>query len=143
MSGNSDPATAHQYRLARRDRLKRSSEFRHVFADPIRSADRYFTILARPRCSGIVSPATGVMDSGQQRLGLAISRKCAPRAVDRNRIKRLIRESFRNQASGRCPVDIVVMCRPAARDTDNAALLRSLQRHWRHLRDRLCASSSG
>jgi ribonuclease P protein component len=41
------------------------------------------------------------------RIGLAIPKKNAKRAVDRNRIKRLIREIFRNTLSSQ-PIDIVV-----------------------------------
>ena len=75
------------------------------------------------------------------RLGLAISRKSAPRAVDRNRIKRLIRESFRRGQAMRCAADLVVLGRPPARTADNATLVRSLRRHWTRLQERLCASS--
>ena len=48
-----------------------------------------------------------VNDLGISRIGLAIPKKNAKRAVDRNRIKRLIREVFRNTLSSQ-PADIVV-----------------------------------
>jgi ribonuclease P protein component len=91
-----------------------------VFKQAARSADRYFTVLA----------GTGV--AGQPRLGLAVSRKAAPRAVDRNRIKRLARESFRQ--APRLPAgDVVVIARPAARTADSSTLRTSLERHWQRL----------
>ena len=48
-----------------------------------------------------------VNDLGISRIGLAIPKKNAKRAVDRNRIKRLIREIFRNTLITQ-PADIVV-----------------------------------
>ena len=68
----------------------------------------------------------------QPRLGLAVSRKTAPKAVDRNRIKRLVRESFR-QAPALPPEDLVVIARPAAREADSSTLRTSLDQHWQRL----------
>jgi ribonuclease P protein component len=48
-----------------------------------------------------------VNDLSVSRIGLAVPKKNAKRAVDRNRIKRLIREIFRNTLSEQ-PTDIVV-----------------------------------
>jgi ribonuclease P protein component len=42
------------------------------------------------------------------RLGIVVGRKALPRAVDRNRFKRLVREQFRKVASRLQPLDIVV-----------------------------------
>lgn len=68
-------------------------------------------------------------DTAQARLGLAISRKAARRAVDRNRLKRLIRESFRQQ-TGLDGQDVVVMAQPAARLEANATLSAHLNTLW-------------
>ncbi|MFE8032143.1 ribonuclease P protein component [Thiohalocapsa marina] len=116
----------------RRRRLLRPGDYQAVFADPARSSDRLFTVLAS-RTS---------VDTACSRLGLAISKKCAPRAVDRNRIKRLIRESFRQGAVATCALDLVVLARPQARTADNRSIANSLQRHWSRLQQRLCAPSS-
>lgn len=48
------------------------------------------------------------------RLGLAVSRKVAKRAVERNRIKRGLREQFRTLRQQLPPGDFVVVARPAA-----------------------------
>lgn len=50
----------------------------------------------------------GRRDSGAARLGLLISRRHAPRAVVRNRIKRCIREAFRLEQERLGPVDVLV-----------------------------------
>ena len=99
-------------------RLRRSAEFKRVFAEGLRVSDGLFTIVAGPSTQG------------RPRLGLAVSRRCARSAVQRNRLKRLIRESFRHHCK-ECPVaDYVVMCRSRAAGQPNSALLQSLDRLW-------------
>lgn len=67
----------------------------------------------------------------QARLGLAIAKKQIPRAVDRNRIKRVIRESFRlHQLQDH---DFVVLARRDTASATNRQLSRSLARHWERL----------
>lgn len=61
------------------------------------------------------------------RLGLIAGRKAAPRAVDRNRGKRLIREWFRAVRGDFVGLDVVVQLRTSLRDVDNAALRAELQ----------------
>jgi len=102
--------------------LLAAEQYKRVFANPIRSADQYFTVLAR------------VNDQDYPRLGLAISRKAAASAVQRNRIKRVIRESFRHNPSDLPAADVVVMARPLAATTASAELGISLARHWSRVR---------
>ena len=109
-------------------RLTESRDFHAVFAGARRFADRHFTLLAAP----------GSTD--RARLGLAVSRKAAPRAIDRNRLKRLIRESFRHQQGSLPPLDVVVMVRPLARQTESATLSAALDRLWQRI-IRECAPS--
>ena len=95
--------------------------FADVFAQPAKSSDRYFTVLAR--ANGLAYP----------RLGLAISRKVDKSAVARNRIKRIVRESFRHHQSQFGGLDWVVMGRASLTQQENAILFASLQRHWQRL----------
>lgn len=66
------------------------------------------------------------------RLGLAISKKKLRLAVDRNRIKRLARESFRTQLHGNS-VDIVLLARNPIINMDNTQILKQLNWLWRKI----------
>jgi ribonuclease P protein component len=111
-------------------RLHTPAEFGRVFAEPARSSDRYFTVLARP---------TG---RAAARLGLTVSRRAAKRAVDRNKLKRLARESFRHQPA-LPPWDFVVLARAGADRAERRALRASLDRHFEQLTNSAAAGKHG
>lgn len=102
-------------------RLHRPEQFRRVFREPVRSRDDCLVVLARGN------------DQGQARLGMAISRKHAGNAVQRNRVRRVIRESFRQNRHLLPPVDIVVTARVSLAERSNPELRVSLQKHWHRL----------
>ncbi|MFW2371730.1 MAG: ribonuclease P protein component [Gammaproteobacteria bacterium] len=122
---------ANQARFSKRARLLKPAEFSRVFDQALRSSDRLFIILVRLN-DKLSSP----------RLGLAISKKNARLAVDRNRIKRIIRESFRHNLSRLPAADFVVMARPVTRTLTNQALFDSLDNHWNRLIKQCEESSS-
>ena len=68
--------------------------------------------------------------SRSARLGLAISKRHCKLAVGRNRIKRVVRESFRQQQANLGGLDIVILNQPAATRASNKALFDSLGEHW-------------
>lgn len=68
------------------------------------------------------------------RVGLAVSRRVSKRAVERNRIKRLVRETFRRARADLPLVDILVIARPAAAGVASLELLGELQQLWRGVR---------
>jgi ribonuclease P protein component len=77
---------------------------------------------------------------GHPRLGLAVGVKAAGNAVNRNRIKRLVRDSFRRQRQHLPAVDIVVNARAAAGPASNAQIAASVTALWARIRER-CARS--
>ncbi len=105
-------------KFSRESRLLSATDFKFVFNKAQRFGNASFTVLARENKRGFA------------RLGLAISKKCAKRAVDRNRIKRIFRESFRLNQSQLPAVDIVAMCKPAAVKLDNEEMRRQIDRQW-------------
>jgi len=70
-------------------------------------------------------------DVQHPRLGTAVSIKAAGNAVMRNRIKRLIRESFRMHQEDLGSCDLVVLVRPGISSRSNQQILSALDTHWR------------
>ena len=64
------------------------------------------------------------------RIGFAIAKKKISLAVNRNRIRRLARESFRIQSHAFVGNDIIILAQPAAKSASNKELLNSLNKHW-------------
>jgi ribonuclease P protein component len=88
-----------------RGRLSRSAEFERVYRQGRSAANRHLVLYAFPNAA-----ASG------PRLGLSVSRKVGG-AVERNRVKRLLREAFASAESALEPgQDVVLVARPAARE---------------------------
>lgn len=102
-------------------RLTRPAQFEAVLAGGRRSGSKCFLVRALP------NSGTG------PRLGLIVGKKAAPRAVDRNRVKRLIRIVHRRLATELDALDVVVQLRGSPRSRDNAALFKELQELLRGL----------
>jgi len=101
-------------------RLLTQDDYQHVFSHATRYTDKHITILARDN-EGLGG-----------RLGLAVSKKYARRAVDRSRLKRLIRESFRMYKQDYLSrLDLVVMVRTAAVSAKNLQIRQSLEAGWK------------
>ncbi len=77
------------------------------------------------------------------RLGLAIGRKHVRGAVQRNWLKRVVRESFRTHQHLLRGLDVVVVGRRDLESADAQALVASLEQHWIDLSGRCKGSSPG
>jgi ribonuclease P protein component len=77
------------------------------------------------------------------RLGQAVSRRVSKRAVDRNRIKRLVRESYRHVRSELPCVDILLIARSSAVQTPATELREDLTALWKKLAALKAAASTG
>ncbi len=96
----------------KRRRLSRSAEFERVYRQGRSKGNRYLVLYAFPRAE---DEHAAERDAGP-RLGLSVSRRVGG-AVERNRVKRVLREAFWAEAE-RLPdtSDYVVVARPDARE---------------------------
>jgi len=106
-------------------RLTDSGDYQYVFADARRFGNPNFTLLVR----------SNRLD--HPRLGLAIAKKSVKLAVNRNRIKRIIRESFRHEIADLPPIDIIAMCRASAVELPSSEIRTQLETQWRYIRKTL------
>ena len=103
-------------------RLLSSRDYQAVFQNKTsRSSDQRWTLLVYPN------------KLENARLGMAISKRVLKNAVDRNRIKRIVRESFRCHQQELSGLDIVVMCRSEVKQMANEELFNSLNTHWQRI----------
>lgn len=77
--------------------------------------------------------ATSASDAVPARLGLVIAKKHVRHAVQRNRIKRQLRESFRQHQQALAGLDIVALARPGLWQLDNQHLRTVIEAQWQRL----------
>jgi len=106
-------------------RLLTPSHFSFVFENAIPVSSPQFTLLARYN------------DLEYPRLGITIAKKRVKKAVQRNRIKRIIRETFRHKAKDLPNVDIIVIGKSGCDNLSNEELNQLLGKSWQRL-DKRC-----
>jgi len=113
-------------------RLRRKADFDAVYARGRRFGDGFFAVTA------VVSDQAN--SPGRPRLGLAVAVRTAGGSVERNRIRRIIRESFRLHQHEIPAVDLVVSARGRARNASGTVLHASLAALWKKVTEQ-CATS--
>ena len=109
-------------------RLRKSADFEAVFKNTtVRVSGKYLLLLAK----------TNELD--HPRLGIVVAKKNVSSAVQRNRIKRNLRESFRHNKSRLAGFDLVVLCRRGIDNLDNGSIRLAIAELWTQL---TCRSKS-
>lgn len=100
-------------------RLLNKIDYDHVFEQAKKIVTPEYIVLYRRN------------DLGYARLGLALSKKMIAKAHDRNRIKRLLREGFRQTHLP--PVDLIFLARQGVGKQTNAVINTQLSKTWEKL----------
>lgn len=109
-------------RFSKANRLQTPADFQAVFNQPLRSRSVYFTALALPR------------ERESARLGVVVAKKVIRKAVRRNWIRRIIRESFRLNQTLLEHLDIVVLVRCVLPKEKTSLFFNNcLQEQWESL----------
>ncbi len=103
--------------------------FNFVFEQPQRASVLQMIILGR------------LNQLGYPRIGLTVAKKHVRHACQRNRIKRLARESFRLNQHKLPSMDFIFLVKKGVAELDNHTLMETLEKLWRcHCRRALCIS---
>ncbi|MCB1666890.1 MAG: ribonuclease P protein component [Porticoccaceae bacterium] len=112
--------------FSRENRLLNSKEFQAVFDhNDYRVANPNLLLLAKPNFLG------------HPRLGMVVAKKNIRRAVDRNRVKRVVRETFRHRQQKLGGVDVIFLARKGMGDLPREQQTELLEKSWRKLAGRL------
>jgi ribonuclease P protein component len=110
-------------------RLKKPHEFQSVFQQGRRINAAVFRLHVRR--DDAAETATGSDDIHQARLGISVPKRVAPRSVDRNRIRRIVRENFRKLRPWLLPGDYVLVAQRDVVAVPANALREVLDSLWR------------
>ncbi len=114
------------YSFTKKYKINKPAQYSHIFSKPKRIVDKKFIIIAK------------LNKEKYPRLGLAISKKSIKLSVQRNRIKRLIKEYFRKEVIPcNAPIDFVVMAKKNIQNDDNKSLTLSLSVNFNKLINQL------
>lgn len=114
--------TSSTTRFPRQHRLLSPSEFKPLFDQPTwRASSQHFLLLVSE--NGLAAP----------RLGIVIGKRRVKRAVDRNLLRRLMRESFRHRTIELSGLDVVILVRTDLHHPDKRLIAEELGKVWTKL----------
>ena len=102
-------------------RLVTKAEFKNVFDDALKVSQKHVLILYKPN------------HKNHPRIGIIVGKRVANLAVSRNRIRRLVRESFRVYQEKLAGWDIVVIARGNCDTLTNLKLREGIDSLWERL----------
>lgn len=108
-------------RFLRSHRLTTKADYQAVFDKAAKVTQRYLVVLYKPN------------QKSHARLGMLVGKRAVSDAVERNRIKRTIRESFRHCQNELKGFDIIVIVRHQCDTLNNAKLREGLKSLWAKL----------
>ena len=112
--------------FSKNSRLLKAADYKAVFdGAQFNVSCRHFLILA------------GCSEFSKSRLGLVVAKKNIPGAVQRNRIKRHIREAFRQSPGLASPLDLVVLVRKDADKLNGSQLSQQISALFQDLNIKL------
>jgi ribonuclease P protein component len=109
------------YSFSRELRLLTPDDFQPVFKNAVPAVSPHLTLLARKNTFD------------HPRIGMAIPKKHIKHAVGRNRIRRIVREQFRQKQHQLPAIDIVVIAKAGIADLSNQEINKILDKLWRKL----------
>lgn len=110
---------AEQFSFRRNSRLTTASDFQSVFNANLRIGNSFMTLLVSKH------------NSKQSRLGFAIAKKQVKKAVDRNRLKRIFRDSFRHHQAVLPNKDFVIMVKHKIVFQNNHQVFEMMNKNWK------------
>lgn len=108
-------------RFSRSQRLVNKADFKSIFEQPYKVSHRCFLALYRPN------------NFSRGRLGIIVAKRNVKHAADRNVIKRIIRERFRQHQEQLKGMDIIVIGRQQCGLLDKATLREGIDKLWEKL----------
>lgn len=96
-------------------KIRKKSEYEEIFGKSRRLSTEHFNILCAPNSLGFA------------RVGFVISKKMVPGAVDRNRVKRVLREFFRLNKSLFGSTDVVFIAKKGSETLDYSLAKKEIE----------------
>ena len=131
-------AVRERLRLPAERRIRRKSEFDAAYARGERLGNGFFAVTVYSRI--VDGPSLAGPSRRGPRIGLAVAVRTAGGSVQRNRIRRVIRESFRLHQHELPPADLIVSARARARGASGPELHAALAALWKKVAG-VCAKS--
>jgi ribonuclease P protein component len=107
--------------LTRNHRLAGKREFQSIFDVASKVSQKHLLALFKPN------------EKTHARIGIMVGKRIAKLAVERNQIKRVIRESFRQHQLPLSGFDIIVIARQQCDSLDKSQLREGIDKLWQKL----------